>query len=191
MAGTRTHVESAAWAGPRLISRRAEARGAAWTAPLVVVPLAAPAFAWSGGGLRAAWTEVRHSGSEGRWAFCLSFANDGTEDIEVTWIKVRTRPPAPAHDPADDPAQVPLVVHTFSTPVPVTPAHPSGRPLRYCTPMRALEAFPDLADGQVDRRRLVEAHTSLLVRYTRAGTPSTLLLPMTDLVACRVTTGCR
>ena len=166
MRSTRTHLESAAWDQPRRISRRAVAKGTAWTAPLVLVSLAAPAFAMSGGGLRAAWTEVRHSSAEGWWAFCLTFANGGTEDIEVTSIKVRTTYPSPTHPPTHGPR----VVHTFATPVSVTTAHTSTHPLRHCTPMQALDDFA------------ADDNASLLIRYTRVGTPSHLLLQMNDLV---------
>jgi hypothetical protein len=69
-----------------LVSRRAVARGAAWTVPLVAIAVAAPAFAVSPGGppVGSLVTSCRCIGNGDFYRLNVSFTNTGTDTYTVT-----------------------------------------------------------------------------------------------------------
>lgn len=77
--------------GPR-ITRRTLARGAAWSAPVVLLGVPVPAFAASPTGccVTSTWTRAEYSGNKGAWSFFFSLSNCGTLTSYLRQVDVYT-----------------------------------------------------------------------------------------------------
>ena len=148
----------------RRVGRRTVARGAAWTAPVAMVSVAVPAYATSGGSLKATWTEARYSGADGKWAFCFAFSNSGGAEIKVTSIQTYTT----YHSPAVNAMTTAQLVDTVSANLSVKATNTAANPAELCTDKHVFgfieptksngssylpeyyNDFPQVTDGKID-----------------------------------------
>jgi hypothetical protein len=199
------------------VHRRTVARGAAWTAPVVAVSVAAPAFAASTACLSAMWTEAIYSGKNGKWSYVLAFDNCGTATMRVTAIQTFTSYHAPATNTGDK------LVDSIATNLLVTATgttYTSSKHVFQVVPRDATTSllpgyyndFPETGDSETNGEilcmdtprfpsdghlyphsceRLLDDQTYLLISYTIGGVQQEpLKLPMSNTVGCRVTAGC-
>ena len=105
---------SAADRPPQGVTRRTLTRGVAWTAPVFVASVAAPAFAASGPGpLQVLGLTVWYGrGGFPSNSFAISFINPGSQDAFVTSLDLYTT----YHDPADNPTNARVWSTTAVTP---------------------------------------------------------------------------
>jgi hypothetical protein len=197
------------------ISRRTVAKGAAWTAPVAMLAMAAPAVAASGTScLSAVWTDAIYSGAGGKWGFDIQFANVcSPTDIKVNRIDVVTTYQAPATNTTAD-----QVVASFA---PGLTLNQGQQPTKYVHNRGAFSpppkntgsllpeyynSYPDVTGRKIPcmttpklpgdagypdcGRRLAADGTYLLVSYTIGTNAFTLPLVMGAGVGCSVVAGC-
>jgi hypothetical protein len=204
---------------PLEISRRTLTRGTAWTAPVALVAVAAPAFAASTSCLTAKWTEAIYSGGGGKWDFCFEFSNCGDGAIKVTQVDVYTT----YHSPATNATTSTVLSRSLNVNVPATAT--ASNPVTQCMGKQGFAIppdgpnnltedayyndFPVIDDGAIacvakqgspvypssplypdSCKRLADDSTYIIFTYTGPTGVSLVRLDMNDLVGCRVTAGC-